>query len=111
MRGDRVLLTKYHIPVRGVRNVYLAGAFGAYADRDRIVTFGITPDFPDAEFHAIGNGSLTGALAVLLSEKKRQEALDVAKKMVYIDLLVDADFIEGYASAIYIPGKPEYFSH
>ena len=104
-----VLLKKYRIPVRSVRNVYFAGAFGAYADRNKIVTFGITPDFPDAEFHAIGNGSLTGARAALLSGKKRQEALDVAKKMVYIDLLVDADFIEEYASAIYIPGKPEYF--
>ncbi len=104
-----VLLKKYRIPVNSVRNVYFAGAFGAYADRNKIVTFGITPDFPNAEFHAIGNGSLTGALAALLSGKKRQEVLDVAKKMVYIDLLVDADFIEEYASAIYIPGKPEYF--
>jgi hypothetical protein len=29
--------------------------------------------------------------------------------MVYIDLLVDADFIEEYSSALHIPGKPEYF--
>jgi uncharacterized 2Fe-2S/4Fe-4S cluster protein (DUF4445 family) len=29
--------------------------------------------------------------------------------MVYIDLLVDADFIEEYAAAVYIPGKPDYF--
>jgi hypothetical protein len=29
--------------------------------------------------------------------------------MAYIDLLADTDFIEEYASAIYIPGKKEYF--
>jgi hypothetical protein len=30
--------------------------------------------------------------------------------MVYIDLLVDADFAEEYSAATYIPGKKEYFS-
>jgi uncharacterized 2Fe-2S/4Fe-4S cluster protein (DUF4445 family) len=29
--------------------------------------------------------------------------------MVYIDLLVDIDFIEEYSSALYIPGKKELF--
>jgi uncharacterized 2Fe-2S/4Fe-4S cluster protein (DUF4445 family) len=39
----------------------------------------------------------------------RTEAADIAQRMVYIDLLVDADFIEEYAAAVYIPGKPEYY--
>jgi hypothetical protein len=29
--------------------------------------------------------------------------------MVFIDLLVDIDFIEKYSAALYIPGKPELF--
>jgi len=29
--------------------------------------------------------------------------------MVYIDLLVDIDFIEEYSAALYIPGRPELF--
>lgn len=104
-----VLMKKYRIGVEDIRHVFLAGAFGAYADTKKIIAFGIIPDFPRAEFHPIGNGSLSGACAALLSLKKRQEAAEVAKKMVYIDLLVDADFIEEYAAAVYIPGKPEYF--
>jgi len=104
-----VLMKKYRVGVEDIRHVYLAGAFGAYADIRKIIAFGIIPDFYRAEFHQIGNGSLAGACATLLSRKKRQEAADVAKKMVYIDLLVDADFIEEYGAAVYIPGKPEYF--
>ncbi|MDD1693158.1 MAG: ASKHA domain-containing protein [Methanoregula sp.] len=107
--GIGVLINKYRVGVADIRHVYLAGAFGAYADTRKIVEFGIIPDFPHAEFHMIGNGSLSGACATLLSVKKRQEAAEVAKKMVYIDLLVDADFIEEYAAAVYIPGKPGYF--
>jgi uncharacterized 2Fe-2S/4Fe-4S cluster protein (DUF4445 family) len=104
-----VLLKKYRVGVADVRHVYLSGAFGAYADTKKIVAFGIIPDFHRAEFHQIGNGSLSGACATLLSLKKRSDASEVAKKMVYIDLLVDADFIEEYAAAVYIPGRPEYF--
>ena len=60
-------------------------------------------------YHPVGNGSLAGAIATLISQKMRDEALGIAKKMVYIDLMVDADFIEEYSSALYIPGKKEYF--
>jgi uncharacterized 2Fe-2S/4Fe-4S cluster protein (DUF4445 family) len=89
--------------------VFLAGGFGEYADRDRLTRFGILPSFPAAEYRAIGNGSLAGACAALLSRKKRKELEEVALMMVYIDLLVDADFIEEYTAALYIPGKKEYF--
>jgi len=104
-----VLMKKYRITVDDVRHVYLAGAFGAYMDRQKVVEFGIIPDFPHARFHHLGNGSLAGALAALMSRKKRDESVAIAKKMVYIDLLADLNFIDEYSAAIYIPGKPEYF--
>ena len=104
-----VLLKKYRITVEDIRHVYLAGAFGAYADQEKIIRFGIIPDFPAAQYHTLGNGSLAGAHALLVSAKKRLDAEAVAKKMVYIDLLIDADFIEEYSAAVYIPGKNEYF--
>ncbi|MFA4876224.1 MAG: ASKHA domain-containing protein [Methanoregula sp.] len=104
-----VLLNKYRLSVEDIRHVYLAGAFGAYADKEKITRFGIIPKFPAAEYHTLGNGSLSGAYALLVSLKMRQDAESVAKKMVYIDLLIDADFIEEYSAAVYIPGKKEYF--
>lgn len=104
-----VLLKKYRLTIYDIRHVYLAGGFGEYADRNRLVTFGIIPAFPHAEFHAIGNGSVAGACAALLSTGKRNELVQVAQMMVYIDLLVDADFIEEYTAALYIPGKRDYF--
>jgi uncharacterized 2Fe-2S/4Fe-4S cluster protein (DUF4445 family) len=104
-----VLLKKYRIRPEDIRHVYLAGAFGAYTDLGSITRFGIIPRFINAEFHPIGNGSLAGAAATLLSEGKRKEAGTIAEKMVYIDLLVDVDFIEEYTAALYIPGKKEYF--
>ena len=104
-----VLMKKYKISIYDVKHVYLAGAFGAYTDLKNVIKFGILPEFPNAKFHPIGNGSLSGAYATLISMKKREEAKMIAEKMVYIDLLIDVDFIEEYSAAIYIPGKREFY--
>jgi uncharacterized 2Fe-2S/4Fe-4S cluster protein (DUF4445 family) len=107
--GISVLLKRYKISPRDIRNVYLAGAFGAFADMGNAVRFGIIPEFPDAQFHPMGNGSLSGAYAALLSQEYRRLAERAAQMMVYIDLIVDTDFIEEYSAALYIPGRPELF--
>jgi len=44
-----------------------------------------------------------------MSMQKRREAREIAEKMVYVDLLVDVEFMEEYSRALYIPGAKEYF--
>jgi uncharacterized 2Fe-2S/4Fe-4S cluster protein (DUF4445 family) len=104
-----VLLKKYRVQVADVRWVYLAGAFGAFTDMQNAAAFGIIPSFFNARVHGIGNGSLSGAFMTLLSYPLRTEAQEIADMMVYIDLLVDPDFIEEYTAALSIPGKKELF--
>ena len=104
-----VLMKKYKVSIYDIKHIYLAGAFGSYTDLRNVIKFGIIPEFPNGKFHPLGNGSLSGAYATLLSLKKREEAREIAEKMVYIDLLVDVDFNEEYSAAIYIPGKREFF--
>ncbi len=104
-----VLMMKYRVKIEDVRHVYLAGAFGTFGSIDKLTEFGIIPEFPHAEFHRIGNGSLTGAYHALISINSRDRAIQIAEKMGYIDLLVDTDFIDEYWAALRIPGKEELF--
>ncbi len=104
-----VLMKKLKIGIEDVKNLYLAGAFGTYTDLDNATRLGIFPEFPNAKVHPIGNGSLSGAYATLMSMAKRREARDIAERTVYIDLLVDTEFIEEYSRALYLPGAKEYF--
>lgn len=104
-----VLLKKYRLSVSDIRHVYLAGAFGAFVSVENAVRFGIIPNFLNARFHPIGNGSVAGAYLALINRRLRNEAHEIAQKMVYIDLLVDIDFIQEYSAALYIPGRPELF--
>jgi uncharacterized 2Fe-2S/4Fe-4S cluster protein (DUF4445 family) len=104
-----VLLKKYKLTVSDIRHVYLAGAFGTYVNMDNAIRLGILPEFPGAMFHPIGNGSLSGAYAALVSRDHRAMAESIARKMAYIDLMVESDFYEEYLAALYIPGKREMF--
>ena len=54
-------------------------------------------------------GKRAGAYATLMSMEKRKEAREIAERTVYIDLLVDVEFMEEYSRALYIPGAKEYF--
>ncbi|NIU83195.1 MAG: DUF4445 domain-containing protein, partial [Candidatus Thorarchaeota archaeon] len=72
------------IGIEDAKHVYLAGAFGNYTNLDNAVKIGLFPEFPNSQFKPIGNGSLSGAYATLISDKKRVEALEIAEKMVYV---------------------------
>lgn len=104
-----VLMKKLRIGIEDTKNIYLAGAFGTFTNLESATGMGIFPEFPNGEYHPLGNGSLSGAYATLLSTDKRKEAAEVAKRMVYVDLLVDLEFIEEYSKALYIPGDKAYF--
>jgi len=107
--GILVLMRKFDLSIYDVKNFYLAGAFGAYTDLRNATKLGIFPEFPNAKICPIGNGSLSGAYATLLSVKKRDHANAIAKNMLYVDLLSDVMFSETYSESIYIPGPKELF--
>jgi len=107
--GIMVLMKKFNFSIYDVKNFYLAGAFGTYTDLRNATKLGIFPEFPNAKIRPIGNGSLSGAYATLLSMKKRDHANAIAKNILYIDLLADVMFAETYSEAIYIPGPKELF--
>ena len=104
-----VLMNKMHLKVNDIRHVYLAGAFSNFSKIDNVTKVGIIPEFPNADYHCIGNGSLSGAYLTLISNEKKVEAEEIAEKMVYFDLLLDSSFMEEYSKALYIPGAREYF--
>jgi len=107
--GILVLMRKFKLSIYDVKNFYLAGAFGAYTSLENATKLGVFPEFPNAKIRPIGNGSLSGAYATLLSMEKRDQANVIAQNMLYIDLLADVMFAETYSESIYIPGPKELF--
>ena len=107
--GILVLMKKFQKTIYDIKHLYLAGAFGAYTNLANATKLGVLPEFPNADTNPIGNGSVSGAYATLLSKEKREEAKNIAENMLYIDLLADTMFAETYSESIYIPGPKELF--
>ena len=86
-----------------IDRIYVAGGFGYYLDIEKSITLGMLPDVERKKFTFIGNGSVKGACLFLTDERKRKEALDIAKKATYIDLGRDRKFAEEYIEALFLP--------
>lgn len=86
-----------------VEQVFIAGGFGNYLDVRKSIWLGLLPDMQPEKFKFIGNGSLAGARLTMLSKKSKQEAIDIARKMTYIELSVTPTFFNEFTSAMFLP--------
>ncbi len=91
--------------------VILAGAFGSYIDPEKAMVLGMFPDCDLTDVYAVGNAAGDGARRALLNRDKRLEADEVAKKVEYIELTIEADFQKEFIEAMQIPHMKDPFPH
>lgn len=97
------LLRNLGIGFEDLDKIYIAGGFGNFIDLDSAVTIGMFPDVPRDKFVYLGNASLAGAKAALLSSSFRERIDEAFAKSTYIDLSSDPVFFDEYMSAQFIP--------
>lgn len=98
-----VLLKTMNYTFDDIEQIFIAGGFGNHLDTRKSIWLGLLPDVDPEKFKFIGNGSLAGARLTLLSKKSKQEAIDIAKKMTYIELSVAPMFFNEFTSAMFLP--------
>ncbi len=103
------LLKKMRISINDIERVYICGAFANYINLNNAIKIGLFPEFPNAEFTLLGNGSIAGTYTILVHYKYRDVVEKIAREMTYIELVQDQDFVEEYEAALSIPGRREYF--
>jgi len=84
-------------------NVYIGGGFGRFLNLEKAVILGLIPDLPRERFHYIGNSSLMGSYIVLVSQDYRQRQLELARRMTYVDLSADPQYMDQYTGALFLP--------
>jgi uncharacterized 2Fe-2S/4Fe-4S cluster protein (DUF4445 family) len=82
---------------------YMAGTFGQYIDPKMAVALGMAPDIPLDRFTALGNSSLDGAVLALVSDRARDEALDVWSRLTYLEMNVNQELMNRFSAARFIP--------
>ncbi len=86
-----------------LQKIYIGGGFGRFLDIEMAVIIGLLPDIDRSKFQYIGNSSLMGSYMVLVSDDYRDRQLDLAKRMTYIDLSTDPDYMDQYTGALFLP--------
>lgn len=100
--GMCILLHEAGLSEADLEGVVVAGAFGTYIDVGSAVTIGMLPPLPLARFQQVGNAAGMGARLVLISTVQRTRALEIARRVEYIELSNDPNFANEFARAVYL---------
>lgn len=103
-----ILLKKVGLEYQNVNMICLAGGFGNYIRRTHAKRIGLIPNLPDTKIHFIGNTSLIGAKAVLLSQHNTKYVEEIAKNVNYIEVSLDSEFQMEFATSMVFPPQNSF---
>ena len=67
------------------------------------VGIGMFPDIPLECYHYIGNSSLCGAYAMLLSTKAERKVYELAQNMTYLELSTEPGYMDEFVACCFLP--------
>jgi uncharacterized 2Fe-2S/4Fe-4S cluster protein (DUF4445 family) len=86
-----------------IQKVYIAGAFGNRLNVASCITIGLLPDLAGERIQFIGNSSVAGAKMVMLSRRMLEQVHRIRDRICYQELMVDAQYMERFTSACFLP--------
>ena len=86
-----------------IDKVYVAGGIGSGIDMKNAVSIGMLPDVELEKFRYIGNSSLTGAYAMVMSDAAAAKTAQVAANMTYLELSTYPGYMDSFVAACFIP--------
>lgn len=99
----RTMLSSLDMDVSMIDDVYVAGGIGSGINMKHAVTIGMFPDIPLERFHYIGNSSLSGAYAMLISTQAEKKTYEVARNMTYLELSTVPTYMDEFVAACFLP--------
>ncbi len=82
---------------------YIAGGFGQHLNIENAIRIGLLPDLERDRFHYIGNSSLLGAYLILLSDRNKDLANAIARKMTYVELNTEPSYMNEFTGSLFLP--------
>ncbi|MGM9661387.1 MAG: corrinoid activation/regeneration protein AcsV [Faecousia sp.] len=97
------LLSSVDMTVDMIDRVYVAGGIGSGINMKNAVNIGMFPDVELKKFQYIGNSSLTGAYAMVMSDEAVVKTEEVASNMTYLELSTHPGYMDSFVAACFIP--------
>ena len=97
------LLNSVDMTVDMIDKVYVAGGIGSGINMKNAVNIGMLPDVELEKFQYIGNSSLTGAYAMVVSDEANSKCSEVAANMTYLELSTYPGYMDSFVAACFLP--------
>ena len=97
------LLKSVDMTVDMIDKVYVAGGIGSGINMKNAVNIGMFPDVELEKFQYIGNSSLTGAYAMVVSDQAIEKCGEVMANMTYLELSTYPGYMDSFVAACFLP--------
>ena len=97
------LITPLGFTLDEVDHVMIAGGIGSGININNAIRVGLLPDLSEEKYSYIGNSSLSGAYAALVSEDAAARLREIAKSMTYVELSSQPGYMDTFIAACFLP--------
>ena len=101
--GIDTLLQSVDMTPDCIDRICVAGGIGSGIDMKNAISIGMLPDVELEKYHYIGNSSLTGAYAMVMSSMATEKCAEVAANMTYLELSTYPGYMDSFVAACFIP--------
>ena len=101
--GRNMMLKKFSLDPGRLNAIFIAGAFGNCLNIRNSIRIGLLPALPEEKIHFIGNSSLAGARALLISAPLREKIKTIVQKIQYVSLASDPQFQDHFVDSLDFP--------
>ena len=101
--GIDTLLQSVDMTPDCIDRVVVAGGIGSGINMKNAVNIGMLPDVELEKYHYIGNSSLTGAYAMVISDEATGKCHEVGANMTYLELSTYPGYMDSFVAACFIP--------
>ena len=98
-----IMLEKISMNFDSLSKIYIAGGFGRFLNIKNSKIIGLIPNLDEDRIKFIGNSSIIGAYMTLVSKKHRDKQVQIARRITYIDLSNEPDYMSQYTAALFLP--------
>ena len=86
-----------------IDKVYVAGGIGSGINMRNSVNIGMLPDVELEKYQYIGNSSLTGAYAMVMSDEANAKCKELGANMTYLELSTYPGYMDSFVAACFLP--------
>ena len=99
----RTMLNAVDMTIDDISKIQIAGGIGSGISIENAISIGMLPKQPVEKYEYIGNSSLTGACAMLLSDEATEKVFDLGRNMTYLELSTHPGYMDEFVAACFLP--------